>query len=167
MLTSPNDVVAFRSSHGTILLCFALAVLLFGMAFVGVAASLDERETGSLFVAFACGCFGLLAIWSGIYHIVKRTTVGPDGIAVRKLSGTSRFEWRHISNWRMDEDQLNVDGQVIRPQQLSIGFQGLPWYRKTWIYFEVARPGFDQFLELFRRYAAEKEEPGHRKAAAG
>lgn len=143
-----NDVVVFRPMRVMAPASLAAGA---GVVSIGAIKAMDgsanavEALTGLMFIVF-----GIVLMWIGIHFLAKSTSIGPNGIVERALGGERLYKWESVFIWMDDEGD---DERSLRCQ-----FYG-NIFPKTWHDSDVGRPGFDRFLELFRRYAGDKERP--------
>lgn len=141
-----DKIVVFRPMRSIAPICFAIAAIVLTIGVIAVMEESIDAFVGSVFLFFGIGF-----IWVGAHYLVKSTKVGPEGIVEMTLGRIRRYEWIDVFVWQTNERD---DGRTVTSQ-----FSG-KLFPKSWSDQEVGRPGFDKFLELFRRYAGEKERPG-------
>jgi hypothetical protein len=149
-MDTPHDAVVFRPARSLPVLNGIIGLVC--LAFVWFCFEAKPEGVPPAWVAAVGVPMGLLCLWGIVYWPSLSTVVHPSGIIRRGPLRVRHLAWADVGSWQTDVDTDNGRRTVtlrLRSKLFGVSFDD----------WRVARPGFDDFLELVRQYAGDKESP--------
>ena len=149
----------FRAKRSTILWRLLLAVLV--LPIVGLALGMFGALAGIVFSGFITGVLAGLAY--GIYRLLCRIEVSPDGVTAQTPFGSSEIRFTEVERWSVEHGD-DHDKSVWKRNPLAlqsnftVNFRRMGETRVTRVHdWEVLDPGWNEFLETVRNHLGGKE----------